>query len=348
MTAAIVERVLSQHNKNKIIQQNTKITNFFEDYSKFIDKTETRHNDYLREISNYASNATNLLNELNDNRSITEVYKRFYDVIDGKSKTDSEFIKKFFLTHHVSLLRKIMSNEQITLFNNLSKKMINIQDIFNGSINKSMLNINNKKLLLLDVDNADSLKKRYERVIKNLDNRHNKIISYINLNISILDMIMDKQFLILYAIKIIRCFFNYVSFFITTRIFTPIYEQYVYDKKQNPPSLSLYLLIFLILDFSLNTFLVVVLLLLKFMFKSESNTFPIDYNLLIMYGVDYASCTSITIILGLLLGNVIKNKRYFAYKYEGLRGIRAFESMMWRVSAIINIVPFFMIYQSVF
>lgn len=340
--------IMSQNDKNQIMKQNKKIIDFFDDYDKFIEKTSKRHNDYVSEISNYAKNVVDDLNELNDNRLITEIYKQFYDVIDSKSKTNSEFIKNFYMTHHILHLRRIMNNEQIVLLNNKSKKMNSIQDIFNDKINKLISNIDNKKLLSLDVDNADLIKKKYDRVIKNLDKRYNKIISYINLNISILDMILDKQFLILYAIKIIRCFFNYISFFIATRIFTPIYEEYVYDKKQNPPSLSLYLLIFLVLDLSLNLFMIVILFLLKFMFKSESNTFPIDNNLFIMYGVDYTSCTLVSIILGLLLGNIIKNKRYFAYKYEGTRGIRAFESMMLRVSIIINMIPFFMIYQNVF
>lgn len=346
MNEKINNILLNNEKKNKI-KQNTRVVKFLESYNDFVNKTSERQRDYIREISNYLKNSTAVLNDLyhqsNDNYKIGLIYKRAYDVIDDKSSMDLSIIKKFFIGNNISVIVRDMNESQKLLYMDLSKKMHQNQDQFNSSLNKSLSEIDNKGLLLLDTDNAESVKKKYEAIKKNLEWKSDKIKSFINLNTSISDMIMDGQFFILYLIKFIRCLFNYISFFIATRIFVPIYEENVYDKKQNPPSLKIFLLIFTILDLSLNGFLLTILFLLKFIFKSQNNTFPIDYDLIIKYGIDYFSCTLITLTIGLMIGNVIKNKRYFAYKYEGNRGIRAYESMMWRVSIIVNMIPFFSI-----
>ncbi len=158
-----------------------------------------------------------------------------------------------------------------------------------------------------------------------------------------MDMFLDSQFFVLYVIKVLRVLFTYIALFLTTRVFAPIYEDIVYEQKKVPPGLWRYMLIFLIFDVSFNVFLVVVLFLLKFLFKTDDNTFIVDKYLFKKYLLDYAVSMVVLVVVGMLISNVMMNKKYFKYKYEGLRAIRAFESMLFYVAMVIYMFPFFLI-----
>ena len=158
-----------------------------------------------------------------------------------------------------------------------------------------------------------------------------------------MDAIFDSQFFILYIIKGVRMLFTYIALFLATRVFSPIYEEQVYDQKKNPPPLWKFLLIFFAFDVSLNVFLVVVLFLLKFLFKSEDNAFVVDQYLFSKYLTDYMISIVVLLLTGFMVGSVMMDKKYFKYRYEGLRAIRAYESMMFNIAIIVYIVPYFLL-----
>ena len=171
-----------------------------------------------------------------------------------------------------------------------------------------------------------------------------KINSFYELRYSLLEMLLDTQFFLIYVLKALRVLFTYISLFLATRMFVPIYENIVYDEKKDPPPLWKYLLIFVGFDFSLNVFLIVLLFLVKYLFKNEDNSFLIDGAMITNHMCDYASSMVITFFLGVLIGSVIIKKKYFKYKYEGMRAIRAFEKMTFYVAMVNTLVPFFLIF----
>ena len=158
-----------------------------------------------------------------------------------------------------------------------------------------------------------------------------------------MDLILDSQFMLLYVLKIIRILFTYIALFMATKLYSPLYENAVYDSKANPPSLLKYLLFFVAFDVSLNAFLVVVLWLMKFLFDSEGNSFIVDKYLFNKFISEYIITMVIVLIIAYLLGRIITNKRYFKFKYEGLRAVRAYESMVFNVAIVIYLIPFFVI-----
>jgi len=169
----------------------------------------------------------------------------------------------------------------------------------------------------------------------------NKILSVYNLNYSMADLLFDHQFIILYIIKGLRIMFMYTALFLATRIFVPLYEVAVYDSKTAPPPLWKYLLIFLGFDIAFNVFLMMALYLLMYIFSSPDNTFPINKYLFIKYMTDYAMSMVLTLVLSYLVSGVIVNKKYFKYKYEGARAIRAFETVVFKIGAVMTLLPFF-------
>lgn len=197
-------------------------------------------------------------------------------------------------------------------------------------------------LMTLDDDTRVSTQAWIDDVSNDINKRRQKIKSYYKLNYSMADVIFDAQFVTLYVIKAIRIGFAYLALFLATRIFTPMYETEVFDKKLDPPSLMKFLLIYLGFDLSFNVFILIVLFLLKFLFKSEDNAFMIDGYLFQKFMLDYAVSMTILLALGAIVGSVIVNKKYFKYKYEGMRAIRAFQELMFYMSIVIFAFPYFM------
>jgi len=149
----------------------------------------------------------------------------------------------------------------------------------------------------------------------------------------------------MYIIKAVRVLSFQFSMNMATNVFIQKYNSVVYDKKVNPPSLVSYMLIFLGFDLFFNVFILVLLGLCGFLFKTENNTFPVDGYLYKKFAFDYVVSTIVIILNGILIGSVVKQKKYFRYKTEGERGIRAFEEMMKMSATVITLLPLFMIVQ---
>lgn len=181
-----------------------------------------------------------------------------------------------------------------------------------------------------------------DRVLSPVKGLPVKIKSLYRLNYNLMEIIFDSQFFLLYVIKGLRILFSYIALFLATRVFSPMYESAVYDSKQNPPSLWKYMLIYVGFDLSFNAFLIVLLYILKLLFKTDDNSFIVDKYLFSKYMVDYVVSVSVIVLIGVLMSRVITNKKFFKYKYEGVRAIRAFENMMFNSAIVLHLFPFFL------
>jgi hypothetical protein len=195
----------------------------------------------------------------------------------------------------------------------------------------------------LEPAQKEEIEQYVEDIQKDAYNKDQKLKSYYTLNYSIMDLIMDPQFFLMYIIKGLRILFAYVSLFLATRMFSPMYESAVYDKQQNPPSLAIYTLLYLGLDAAFNTFLFVLMYLIRVLFKPPDGDFIIDRYLFKKYIADYIISTLLLMAIANMVAVVITNKKYFRYKFEGLRAIRSFEQIMFYMACMIYVFPFFFI-----
>lgn len=112
-----------------------------------------------------------------------------------------------------------------------------------------------------------------------------------------------------------------------------IYVEKVFINDENPPSL-----------FNMNAistafqvaFLLIVLMLLYFgktldIVKSSANS---------ALAMDGFMTVLVIFLLGTVISQVMYSKKYFQYKDEGLRAIRAFKELMMYVIIIIGVIPF--------
>jgi len=313
-----------------------------------------------------------LLQTLNNKIEVNQQINKKFFLKENKHKLQeiNTFIKRFSYTANPESASKFRENnkfqDRLNAYNNIKYKfeaaLKNISvdnDIFYDAMmqlfkkmskDKSDTSVSMKGggiqdgLLLLEDDDRVNIRDRFETVEKNIYTTKNKIKSYYNINHNMFDVIVDSQFVVLYIIKALRILFTYIALFLATRVFSPIYEDVVYDQKKSPPPLWHYLIIFIGFDISFNVFLIVVLFLLQFLFKTDDNSFMIDKFLFYRYLGDYVLGMVVLLVIGILISKILVDKKYFKYKYEGLRAIRAFENVMFNTAIVIYLIPFFLIY----
>lgn len=194
-----------------------------------------------------------------------------------------------------------------------------------------------------DKNDIAEIREKRKSTLEKINALSGKVNKVYDNNIGILDMIFDSQFILLYVIKSIRVFFIYASLIITVKIFQGMYLKQVYAQGKEPPNILYMLLIFIGIDFFMNLFLMLTLLLVYYLFKTHSNMFIVDSYLLKKQMVDYILVTFVNACIAALIGNMIMKKKYFKYKYEGPRGIRAFQEVIFQINSLLMTIPFFLL-----
>ena len=155
------------------------------------------------------------------------------------------------------------------------------------------------------------------------------------------DVLKDPTFVFMYIIKAIRVALLWVALTFAKGIFMPMYSSAVYVQNTKPPSALWFVLIYVAIDMSLNLAMFIILLTLKFIFKTDENTFPVSDHLIHAIVVDYAITTTMMTFLSLIVASVIQRKKYFRYRFEGDRGIRAMSDMLFWITTGVLFIPFF-------
>ena len=225
-----------------------------------------------------------------------------------------------------------------------TKKIMKSQADFYAKLEECLNTLSTVHKKIDNVEKRAEIEQMIESISDKIKAHKQKINSLYELKYSLLEMIIDSQFYVIYVIKALRILFAYVALFLTTRMFVPIYEDIVYDAKKDPPGLWRFMLIYLAFDVSLNVFLLVLLFLLKYLFKTDDNTFIVDSALIGNFLLDYVVGMFMTMVIGVLVGRVIIMKKYFKYKYEGVRAIRAFESIVFWIAVVNILIPYYLIF----
>lgn len=195
----------------------------------------------------------------------------------------------------------------------------------------------------LDEDEFDEMKELHDETQDDLTLLTDRLNSLFNNQYSVIDMIIDNQFMMLYAVKLLRIVFIYIALVVTVRVFDQMYMKAVYVQNQEPPSLLKMLGIFVAFDAALNLVFLLLILLLVFFFKNSGSEFILDMSFVKSMVVDYAATLVIVVSLGAIVGAIIQRKKYFKYKVEGPRAIRAYQEVLLGVGAVVSVIPFSLI-----
>jgi ABC-type multidrug transport system permease subunit len=199
--------------------------------------------------------------------------------------------------------------------------------------------------MVMDVDEKQRLLENISEMYIAIDDMTNKISSfYNNKPASLMDIVFDSQFMLLYVLKIINYAGLLLSYYLAEKLFSEMYMKIVYAENKDPPSIHIMLGIVLAIHFVMNIFIFTILMLIMFLFKTGSNNFIINRYLVTSYLIDYGMTLVFVSIIALILGSIVVKKKYFRYKTEGLRGVRALREMMVSLASIVFIVPWFALF----
>ena len=158
---------------------------------------------------------------------------------------------------------------------------------------------------------------------------------------TLLESMMDSTVIGVYILKAIRLGIAWVSLRVASRTFQAWYSRAVYEQNGTPPNPAFFVALFLGLDAALHAVVLTILYGIMMLYKSQENDFPIDSNLLSAWALDYAMATVVVGVISVILAMVVRSKKYFRYRYEGERGIRALQEMCLSTYAVILFLPFY-------
>ena len=367
---------MSEEAKYKMETRLKEHLDFIEDFIKFMEDKKTN---WLKDVQSIVDREYGpLIDQVKGYQNQTEeaikkrirtaigvFYHKFIKVLNVKAMNYYLFIKNFYVKDARRKVKEI--NAYLFKYDNLDeesqalipKGYYGIAKRF-GELNEKFDKVNTEyyselaklvdvyagpgNFLILDDDARIKLTQSVDEVSEKIGKYKQKLKSYYRLNYSMADVLLDTQFVVLYVIKLVRIGFAYIALFMATKIFTPIYEDTVYDKKENPPPLTKFLLIFFAFDMALNVFILTVLFLLKFLFKTDDNAFAVDKYLFYKYFIDYFISMVFLLAIAYFLAGVVQSKKYFKYKYEGLRAVRAYQDIVYSVAIPVFLFPYFLIF----
>lgn len=265
-------------------------------------------------------------------RGVARYVQEWQDTLVKMSETD-----KVYYSDDQQML-DLFSDSFVELNNASTKYFNSVTKIITTTVNSNLKGLN-----IEDPDDIAEILDKRTALLDGVTSLSKKIYSIYNNKYNRMDLLLDNQFMVLYVIKIVRILFVWISLYLTNRIFEQMYMKKVYTQNKDPPNLLYMLLIFLLIDSALNVFLLVVLLLIMYLFKTPSNTFIVNGYFIKKYITDYVASTIITLAIGCIIASVIQKKKYFRYKFEGPRGIRALQEMVMGVACISIAIPFFML-----
>ena len=185
-------------------------------------------------------------------------------------------------------------------------------------INKGLLGINNSKSnTAAKVGAAASMFK-----IKTPNILNEKIVS-------------ENQIAIIYVGILLRVGVLYLSSRISSNIMSQIYTEKVLLKGEEPPSLNYQLILFLIIDFFLSLVIILIIYLV--------NTQDSENNLIVNFLKQYILSTLIIFSIVYVISNIMYRKKYFLYKDDGLRAVRALDELTFTIGSFVSFIPFFLL-----
>lgn len=149
---------------------------------------------------------------------------------------------------------------------------------------------------------------------------------------------IDTILMIYIAFKVLRIAFSYASLMIAKNFTAQIYMEKVLVNGENPPKLTNLLFLSIVIEFLMVVIFLAMLYAVDKQFElklsNETTNVFTEYIL-----PDYFVSTVMTFAYGSIIANKMYQKKYFLYKDDGLRAIRALSEVMFTASLINIMVP---------
>ncbi len=149
---------------------------------------------------------------------------------------------------------------------------------------------------------------------------------------------MDTIFMVYVGFKVLRLAFSYAALMIAKNFTAQIYMEKVLVNGENPPQLSNLIFLSLVTEAVMSMIFMALLYAVDAQF--ELNLANDETNIFTEFILpDYIISVIMTFAYGSVVASKMYQKKYFLYKDDGLRAIRALSEMMFSMAVINAIVP---------
>jgi len=145
--------------------------------------------------------------------------------------------------------------------------------------------------------------------------------------------------LLTFAFKTLRTSTGWVAAFMANKVQQERYINAVYLKREAPPSLQGMLVVFLLFHIMLAVIAFVAILGLTLVLTGTHTQLR---SRMLLAVFDFGIEIVLTSFLGLVIADVLSKKKYFAYRFEGLRAIRAYRELLFALTAVHGLMPYFL------
>lgn len=158
---------------------------------------------------------------------------------------------------------------------------------------------------------------------------------------------VDNVLVVFIVFKLMRMGLAYAALLIARNFTTQIYMDKVLVNDENPPHLKNLVYLYLIIDVITAVISIIIIMTLNATFNLKM-VFG-STNIFTQYLIpDVFINTLVTYAIGTMLANKMYDKKYFLYKDDGLRAIRALTDIMINISFILNLIPFNFIFKGIY
>lgn len=151
---------------------------------------------------------------------------------------------------------------------------------------------------------------------------------------------MDKTVLgVFAAMKVIKLALSIAAITIASNYTSQIYTEKVYVRHENPPLLVNMLFLFLGIEILITVISMTTIgLLVNTMMTLKEG---VDLSMIaVQFAQDYVLYLISMAVHGSIIANIMYSKKFFLYKDDGLRAIRAYTDILTQMSLFNGIIPF--------
>lgn len=145
--------------------------------------------------------------------------------------------------------------------------------------------------------------------------------------------------LLTFAFKTLRTSTAWLAAFMANKVQQERYIDAVYLKKENPPPLQGMLVLYLMFHSILAIIAFVAIMALALVLAGNKQQLK-TRTLLVIF--DFGIEIVMTAFMGLVIADVLSKKKYFSYRFEGLRAIRAYRELLFSLTAVHGLTPYFL------
>jgi hypothetical protein len=145
--------------------------------------------------------------------------------------------------------------------------------------------------------------------------------------------------LLILAFKTVRTSTAWLAAYMANKMHQEKYIDLVYMKKEEAPPLTAMLLTYLMFHVVISIIMLAAIMAISYLLSDDKKMLWSRFTLM---ALDFGIELLMTMFMGIIVADVISRKKYFAYKFEGLRAARAFREILFATTAIHALTPYFL------